>query len=368
MSGPNKPIQNVSEMKNKLRERTRGLHPQAKLDSDGETESSSDSSERGTDPSSHGEHEDADEQGCDPNGLQFIVWTESSKTTPKISSLTKPQMDQLLDLDQQGVRFDTIKSNVADGHKGNLTAATSKYVVKAYKFLTTIKPNITIKEAALHPVLRKRKHLNSGCVHLILLVAKLRCSHRSCKNIPEYGCSKQIRCAAHNAAHIKDVLAKQVRLLKAKEPSSVDRKPPRAPCLGVPKGVDNPDGDHSTTLLRMIVEVRKDIAKNAAQSKWADKHNMILTLSPPEPEPGEGEGSPSSPPPLIPYEPPVPQQLPPPSSSPFPPPSPSPLVRCPLEQTALSPAPTAINSIPMPAPRPQAPRRPLRVQQPRHPQ
>jgi hypothetical protein len=362
------------QMKKKLRERKNGLHPRAKLYSDGETESSSDSSERGTDPSSHGEHEDADEQGCDPNGLQFIVWTESSKTTPKISSLTKPQMDQLLDLDQQGVRFETIKSNVADGRKGNLTAATSKYVVKAYKFLTTIKPNITIKEAALHPVLRKRKQLYSGCVNLFLLVAKLRCSHRSCKNIPEYGCSKQIRCAAHNAAHIKDVIAKQVRLLKAQEPSSVERKPPRAPCLGVPKGVDNPNGDHSTTLLRMIVEVRKDIAKNAAQSKWADKHDIILTLSPP-PEPGEvGGSSPSSTPDLIPYEPSAAQPLPPPSSSPLP----SALVPS-QDQSALSPTPSATSSTPMPAsiatsstpmpaPRPQAPRRPLRVQQPRHPQ
>jgi hypothetical protein len=283
-------------------------------------------------------------------------------------------MDQLLDLDQQGVRFETIKSNVADGRKGNLTAATSKYVVKAYKFLTTIKPNITIKEAALHPVLRKRKQLYSGCVNLFLLVAKLRCSHRSCKNIPEYGCSKQIRCAAHNAAHIKDVIAKQVRLLKAQEPSSVERKPPRAPCLGVPKGVDNPNGDHSTTLLRMIVEVRKDIAKNAAQSKWADKHNLILTLTPPpEPEPGEGRDSSLSPPPLIPYEPLVPQQLPPSSSSPLPPPLPSQLVPC-QEQSALSPAPTATISTPMPAgtaaisapisaPHPQIPRSNRRVHQ-----
>ncbi|MFO0002220.1 MAG: hypothetical protein ACK559_13895, partial [bacterium] len=82
MSGPNKPIQNVSEMKKKLRERKNGLHPQAKLDSDGETASSSDYSERETDQSSHGEREDDDKQGCDPNGLQFIVWTERSKTNP----------------------------------------------------------------------------------------------------------------------------------------------------------------------------------------------------------------------------------------------------------------------------------------------
>ena len=68
-------------------------------------------------------------------------------------------MDMLLDLDQQGVRFQNIQSNVAEGLKGNLAAATSKYMVKAYKFLTAIKPDITIKQAAAHPVLRNRKLL-----------------------------------------------------------------------------------------------------------------------------------------------------------------------------------------------------------------
>jgi len=70
-------------------------------------------------------------------------------------------------------------------------------------------------------------------------------------------------------------------VIKAKEPSSLDRKPPRAPCLGVPISEDNPEGDHSTKLLRVVTEVRKGIAKNAAQSKWADKHDVIVNVTPP---------------------------------------------------------------------------------------
>jgi len=87
-----------------------------------------------------------------------------------------------------------------------------------------------------------------------------------------------------------------VRTLKAQQISSIERKPPRAPCLGVPQGVDNPNNEHTTTLLRVITQVRSGIAKNAALSKWADKREVILDLTPPSAQP-EGVHS-SSPPPL----------------------------------------------------------------------
>jgi len=210
-----------------------------------------------------------------------------------------------------------------------------------------------------------------------LLVAKLRCCHKSCTNAPEFGCSKQFRCAAHNAAHIKDVLAKQLRVIKAKEPSSLDRKPPRAPCLGVPKSEDNPEGDHSTKLLRVVTEVRKGIAKNAAQSKWADKHEVLVSVSPPTELNQQEE---DEPPALIPINcsilaQPLPTSQPlaaiPSCALPSPPSIPS------QHQFASSPAnfaPTTTNSTPMPAgtaadstprsaPPPQIPNSNRRVQQ-----
>ena len=87
-----------------------------------------------------------------------------------------------------------------------------------------------------------------------------------------------------------------MRTLKAQQISSIERKPPRPPCLGVPQGVDNPNNEHTTTLLRVITQVRSGIAKNAALSKWADKREVILDLTPPSAQP-EGTHS-SSPPPL----------------------------------------------------------------------
>ena len=200
-----------------------------------------------------------------------------------------------------------------------------------------------------------------------MLIAKLRCSHKSCTNTPEYGCSKQFRCAAHNAAHIKDVRAKQIRLLKAQEPSSLERKPPRAPCLGVPKSDDNPNGDHSTTLLRVVTEVRKGIAQNAALSKWADKREMLVTVTPP---PTDLEGGEDDPPALVPIDasgvPLQPTPLDAISSSASPSPSPSPLIPTQdksalptatptptLTNAALIPAPTTTNAGAMPAPHPQ---------------
>ena len=133
-------------------------HKKARYTPAGDTESGSESSE-------HGSHRSENEAGTssreesDINGLQFIEWPSTRKVSPTISSLTAPQMDMLLDLDQQGVRFQTIQSNVVQGLKGNLAAATSKYMVKAYKFLIAINPNITIEQAAAHPVLRNRKLL-----------------------------------------------------------------------------------------------------------------------------------------------------------------------------------------------------------------
>ena len=202
-----------------------------------------------------------------------------------------------------------------------------------------------------------------------MLIAKLRCSHKSCTNTPEYGCSKQFRCAAHNAAHIKDVRAKQIRLLKAQELSSLERKPPRAPCLGVPKSDDNPNGEHSTTLLRLVTEVRKGIAQNAALSKWADKREMLVTVTPP---PTDLEGGEDDPPALIQIDAsevpllPTPLPLDANSSSASPSPSPSPLIPTQdksalptatptptLTNAALIPAPTTTNAGAMPAPHPQ---------------
>ena len=211
-----------------------------------------------------------------------------------------------------------------------------------------------------------------------MLIAKLRCSHKSCTNTPEYGCSKQFRCAAHNAAHIKDVIAKQVRLTKAQEPSSLDRKPPRAPCLGVPQSDDNPNGDHSTTLLRVVTEVRKGIAKNAAESKWADKRELIVTVTPPTTELGGGA---DDPPPLIPMNASVHPLHPAPlpldastSTTPLPldrthtssaSPSPSPSTSFTTQgQSAVylaTSTPTSANSAPMPAPHPNP-----RTQQPKY--
>ena len=144
-------------MQKKLRERPI-LHAKARINADGDTESGSESSEHGFHRSEHKVGTSSREES-DINGLQFIEWPSTRKVSPTISSLTAPQMDMLLDLDQQGVRFQNIQSNVAEGLKGNLAAAISKYMVKAYKFLTAIKPDITIKQAAAHPVLRNRKLL-----------------------------------------------------------------------------------------------------------------------------------------------------------------------------------------------------------------
>ena len=155
MSGRSKSIANVAAMSNQ-RSMRKGLHPLAKINQNGETDSGSDRSDADYVPSND-EAETSTHQEGDDTGLQFIVWSNKRKTSPTLPSLTQPQMEMLLDLDQQGVRFQTIKSNVTDGLKGNLAAATSKYMVKAYKFLTTINPNITIEEAAAHPVFRNRK-------------------------------------------------------------------------------------------------------------------------------------------------------------------------------------------------------------------
>jgi hypothetical protein len=132
-----------------------GLHPDAHFNSDGAT----DESYSPSDVSSDDEAKPEDASGePNPHDLSFIVWTDKHNTTPKFSTLTTSQIDQLVDLDQQGVRLETILTNVRDGSKGNVIAARSKYLVKAYKFLTTISPNITIKEAAAHPVLRKSNY------------------------------------------------------------------------------------------------------------------------------------------------------------------------------------------------------------------
>ena len=144
-------------MQKKLRERPT-QHKNARFNAAGDTESGSEYSEHSSHRSEH-EAGTSSHQERDSNGLEFIEWPSTRKVSPTISSLTAPQMDMLLDLDQQGVRFQTIHTNVVQGHKGNLAAATSKYMVKAYKFLTAIKPDITIKQAAAHPVLRNRKLL-----------------------------------------------------------------------------------------------------------------------------------------------------------------------------------------------------------------
>ena len=157
MSGPTKSIATTEQMRNRLRART-GLHPKARFNAAGETESSEELSDHASNLSDAAA-EPATRQDCNENGLEFIDWPSKRKVSPTISLLTAKQMDMLLDLDQQGVRYQIIKSNVADGLKGNLAAATSKYMVKAYKFLTAIKPDITIKQAAAHPVLRNRKLL-----------------------------------------------------------------------------------------------------------------------------------------------------------------------------------------------------------------
>ena len=145
-------------MQRRLRERP-SQHNKARYTADGETESGSESSEHAGSHRSEHEAGTSSHQERDSNGLEFIEWPSTRKVSPTISSLTAPQMDMLLDLDQQGVRFETVKSNVTEGLKGNLAAATSKYMVKAYKFLTTINPNITIEDAAVHPVFRNRKLL-----------------------------------------------------------------------------------------------------------------------------------------------------------------------------------------------------------------
>ena len=142
-------------MRNRLRART-GLHSKARFNAAGETESSEELSDHASNLSDAAAEPATD---CNVNGLEFIDWPSKRKVSHTISSLTAKQMDMLHDLDQQGVRYQIIKSNVADGLKGNLAAATSKYMVKAYKFLTGIKPDITIKQAAAHPVLRNRKLL-----------------------------------------------------------------------------------------------------------------------------------------------------------------------------------------------------------------
>ena len=146
-----------------------------------------------------------------------------------------------------------------------------------------------------------------------------------------------------------------------------ERKPPRAPCLGVPKSDDNPNGEHSTTLLRLVTEVRKGIAQNAALSKWADKREMLVTVTPP---PTDLEGGEDDPPALVPIDasgvPLQPTPLDAISSSASPSPSPSPLIPTQdksalptttptptLTNAALIPAPTTTNAGAMPAPHPQ---------------
>jgi len=140
-----------------------GMHPLARHNSDGDTDDSyTPSVVPSDDDAPVRSDEDAEpldtSEELNPHGLGFIVWTEKHKTNPRISALTPKQIEQLVDLDQQGVRFETIMTNVRDGSKGNVNAARSKYLVKAQKFLTTISPNITIKEAAAHPVLRKSNY------------------------------------------------------------------------------------------------------------------------------------------------------------------------------------------------------------------
>ena len=121
-------------MQRRLRERP-NQHKNAKYNAAGDTDSESESSEHGSRRSEH-EVGTSSREESDINGLQFIEWPSTRKVSPTISSLTAPQMDMLLDLDQQGVRFQNIQSNVAEGLKGSLAATTSKYMVKAYKFLT----------------------------------------------------------------------------------------------------------------------------------------------------------------------------------------------------------------------------------------
>ena len=157
MSGRNKSIPNQLEMQRRIRERPT-QHKKARYTAAGDTESGSEYSEHSSHRSEH-EAGTSSHQERDSNGLEFIEWPSTRKVSPTISSLTTPQMDMLLDLDRQGVRFQNIQSNVAEGLKGNLAAAISKYMVKAYKFLTAIKPDITIKQAAAQPVLRNRKLL-----------------------------------------------------------------------------------------------------------------------------------------------------------------------------------------------------------------
>ena len=151
-----------------------GTHADARFDSDGNTDDSyTPSVVPSGDDAPVRSDEDAEpldtSEELNPHGLGFIVWTEKHKTNPRISALTPKQIEQLVDLDQQGVRFETIMTNVRDGSKGNVNAARSKYLVKAQKFLTTISPNITIKEAAAHPVLRKRKPF-AGSFHFVYLM------------------------------------------------------------------------------------------------------------------------------------------------------------------------------------------------------
>ena len=154
MSARARSIPDVAAMSKKLRER-KGLHRKARFKENCETDSGSDYSDHESDRDENGSGTSRSQER-DDTGFEFIVWPSTRKCSPTLSSLTQPQMEMLLDLDQQGVRFETIKSNVTEGLKGNLAAAT-KYMVKAYKFLTTINPNITIEEAAAHPVFRNRK-------------------------------------------------------------------------------------------------------------------------------------------------------------------------------------------------------------------